>query len=186
MTSEMSEQMAFLKWIAERLEQAGIPYMLTGSLALALYAQPRMTRDIDIVVEYAPADAGTMAALFEDLCVVDEDSIAEAARFGGMFNIIHKEWIIKADLIPRKGEPFDEAEFARRRSVDIGGASIWVISPEDLVLAKLDWGKDSRSEMQMRDVRSILAAVEGLDWVYLQEWAQRLGVADLLEEAREP
>jgi hypothetical protein len=185
-TSEMSEQLAFLRWIAECLEQAGIPYMLTGSLALALYAQPRMTRDIDIVIEYGPPDSAILVGLFEDLCVVDQDSIEEAARFEGMFNIIHKEWIIKADFIARKRGAFDDSEFSRRRTMDIGGMSIWVISPEDLILAKLDWGKDSRSELQMRDVRSLIASSEELDWGYLREWAARLGVGDLLEECGPP
>ena len=46
----MNEQLEFVKQIASRLDSAGIAYMLTGSMALAIYAVPRMTRDIDLVI----------------------------------------------------------------------------------------------------------------------------------------
>ena len=46
----MSEQLEVLKLVADRLEQAGMAYMISGSMALNYYAQPRLTRDIDIVI----------------------------------------------------------------------------------------------------------------------------------------
>jgi hypothetical protein len=61
---------------------------------------------------------------------------------------------------------------------------MWMISPEDLVLSKLVWAKDSRSELQFRDVRSIMALQPNLDWRYLDRWAIRLTVAGLLQELR--
>jgi hypothetical protein len=67
----MDEQLEFVKQIVSRLDSAGLRYMMTGSMAMAVYAVPRMTRDIDIVVEYRPEDAGKLAALFEPDCYVD-------------------------------------------------------------------------------------------------------------------
>ena len=68
--------------------------------------------------------------------------------------------------------------------VEIGGPPLWIVSPEDLILSKLAWAKTSRSEMQRRDVRQILTAVSTLDQTYLDHWAARLTVTDLLREVR--
>lgn len=46
----MSEGLDVLQDISRRLALAGIPYMITGAMAMSLYARPRMTRDIDIVI----------------------------------------------------------------------------------------------------------------------------------------
>ena len=75
-------------------------------------------------------------------------------------------------------------EFARRRRAQIGDVPMWVVSAEDLILSKLNWARDSRSEIQLRDVRSVIAAHASLDWAYLEAWAGTLGVSGLLAEAR--
>ena len=182
----MNEQLEFLKIIGQRLASANVPYMLTGSLAMAIYAEPRMTRDIDIVIEYSPGDSKRIAGLFQDLAYVDESMIEEAVRHESMFNILHNEWIIKADFIARKRGRYRELEFSRRRDVDVEGVNISVVAPEDLVLSKLDWAQSSSSELQLRDVQSIVGSGVDLDWDYLREWAEYLGVTELLEEAAAP
>ena len=59
---------------------------------------------------------------------------------------------------------------------------MWIVSREDLILSKLDWARDSRSELQLRDVRHLL---EGpFDREYLQRWAVHLGLEQLLEEVQ--
>ena len=180
----MDEQLAFVHLIATRLDDADIPYMVTGSMALAVYAVPRMTRDIDLVVEYRPQDAVRLADLFAGDCYVDTDSVRQAADQRGMFNIIHNEWLIKADFIVRKDEAYRKTEFARRCQIEIGGMPIAVVAPEDLVLSKLHWAKDSASELQQRDVRQILESVTDLDMSYIEKWAIELGVDELLQKAR--
>jgi len=133
----MDEQLAFLKLIAERLDGAGIPYMLTGSLAMTLYGTPRMTRDIDLVVELEPGDAAVLVELFAGDCVLDEGAVAEAVSRRGMFNAIHADWVVKADFIVRKESPYRRLELERRRTVDVLGTPVAVVSPEDLLLSKL-------------------------------------------------
>ena len=177
----MNEQLEFAKLIAKRLDGAGFPYMMTGSMAMAVYAVPRMTRDIDIVVEYRPGDAEKLAALFESDCYVDVDSVREAAATEGMFNIIHNEWFIKVDFIARKGEAYRKTEFERRRTIDLEGTPLAVTAPEDLILSKLHWAKESESELQQRDVKQIIASAPDLDWPYLRKWAAVLGVGELLD-----
>ena len=62
----MSDQLDVLKLVASRLDSAGIPYMVTGSIAASHYAAPRFTRDIDLVVQLAPGNAEQVAHLFDD------------------------------------------------------------------------------------------------------------------------
>jgi len=180
----MTDQFSILKLVAERLDTAGIQYMLTGSIAAGYYAQPRMTRDIDLVVEVVPADAERLAALFTPDFAVSVDAINAAIARQGMFNLIHVEAVTKVDFVVRRDVPFRIEEFRRRRRVDIGGYPFWIVSPEDLILSKLAWARTSRSELQLRDVRQLLAAVAPLDRAYLDRWAADLAVVDLLREVQ--
>ena len=180
----MDEQLEFVKEIAHRLDSAGIPYMLTGSLAIAVYAVPRMTRDIDVVVEVTPKDTKRFAELFSKDCYVDEDTVRDAISSRTMFNVIHNRWIIKAYFIVRKDDPYREAEFARRRHIEVAGTRVAIVAPEDLILSKLIWAKESQSELQQRDVVQLMQSVKDLDWPYLERWAVTLGVPDDLKNAR--
>ena len=182
----MDDQLRFLLAIAERLDGADIAYMVTGSVALAAYATPRMTRDIDLVVEISGDDVSTIVALFQGDCFIDAESVRRAVTTAGMFNIIHEDWIVKADFVVRKSEEYRLTEFERRRAIEIEGRSIMFVAPEDLILSKLLWSRQSASELQQRDVRDLLDAVAGLDVPYLERWATRLGVADTLQQLRDP
>lgn len=125
-----------------------------------------------------------IAQLFKADCYVNEDSIRNAVIRRSMFNIIHNEWMVKADFIVRKDEEYRKLEFERRRRFDIEGTPIWVVAPEDLILSKLEWSKESSSALQQRDVQVLVEAVTDLDWSYLESWAARLGVRVLLEQVK--
>ena len=180
----MTDQCSILKLVTERLDAAGIAYMLTGSIAAGYYAQPRMTRDIDLVVELVPPDAERIALAFTPEFSCDVDVIRGAIVRRSLFNLIHIEAVAKVDFVVRKDLPYRREEFRRRRHVEIDGHPLWIVSPEDLVLSKLAWAKTSRSEMQLRDVRQLLASVRPLDQAYLDRWAADLTVTDLLREMR--
>ena len=83
------DQLAVLKLVAARLDAADIPYMITGSVAAGHYAQPRMTRDLDFVVDLEPVDAERMVALFGDQFECDLESIRSAITRRALFNLIH-------------------------------------------------------------------------------------------------
>jgi hypothetical protein len=177
----MLDQLTILKLIAGRLDAAGIAYMLTGSLAAGAYSRPRTTRDIDLVVELEPADADRLAAAMGDEFSPDPESIRTAVARRGMFNLIHRDAIVKVDFVVRKNTPYRVEEFNRRRLIEIDRQPIWIVSPEDLILSKLVWARDGESALQMRDVRELRASLQGLDMAYLRRWADELGVGDLLE-----
>lgn len=176
----MLSELEVLKDVCGRLGKVRIDYMLTGSMAMNYYAQPRMTRDIDIVVELEESDAGMLTSSFEPDYFVPEDALRTALRERGMFNLLHLDSVVKVDLIVRKQSPYRQTEFARRVRVELPGFTAWLVSREDLILSKLAWARDSESELQMRDVRNLMSSE--VDMGYLRQWAPTLGVSDTLED----
>lgn len=174
-------ELDILRDVSLRLTSAGIAFMLTGSVAMNYYAQPRMTRDIDLVVALNASDAGTIVRLFEPDYYVSPESVADAISRRSVFNLIHHESVIKVDCIVLKDEAFRQEEFARRREITLIDFRTWIVSREDLILSKLFWAKDSGSELQLRDVRNLLAPDCDMD--YVESRAVMLGVRDLLGEA---
>lgn len=156
----MIDELDVLKIVAERLESAGIPYMITGSIAANFYTTPRMTRDIDI------------------------DSIKNAIYNRQIFNIIHNEGIVKVDFIIRKETKYRKIEFQRRRNIMFEGLKIYITSPEDLILSKLFWAKDNFSEMQIQDVKNLMRMVSGLDIDYIEKWVTELGLEKIYKEIK--
>ena len=175
----MLTELEVLQDVCGRLERGGLAYMLTGSVAMNYYAEPRMTRDIDMVVALGAGDTGRLRSLFAPDYYVPDD-LDRAVASAGMFNLVHIDSVVKIDIIVRKDAPYRQAEFARRIQVELPGFTIWIVSKEDLVLSKLCWAKDSRSELQLRDVHNLLAS--GADRRYIDRWAQELGVRELLRE----
>lgn len=163
-------------------EGAGVPFMVTGSLASTLYGEPRSTVDVDIVVVLNGVSLPRLlAALPEDQYYVSEDSALDAIRGQGQFNIIDMETGWKIDLILRKRRPFSAVEFERRERRAVLGVHLPVCTAEDSVLSKLEWAKKGGgSERQIRDVAGIVALQgDALDRAYIARWVGELGVADL-------
>jgi hypothetical protein len=178
----VNEQLEFLRLVVSRLESARIPYMLTGSMAMSVYAPPRMTRDLDFVIECEASDAERITDLFREDCYIDEASVREAIKGRTSFNIIHNEWIIKADFIVRRDTEYGRVEFDRKQTVDMDGWRLYVTTPEDLILSKLRWSEAGSSELQLSDARSVASSVDDLDWGYVRSWAFQLGLTDVLKE----
>ena len=179
----MSEELEVLKIVAERLRRAGIAYMVTGSVAMNHDAVPRMTRDIDLVVELSATDVDRVCQLFEGDFYVDSQAIHRAVEDPATFNMIHTALVVKVDVVVRKDTEYRRTEFARRRRLTIEGHELFVVAPEDLILSKLDWARESRSALQLADVRNLAESVTDLDRQYLTEWMERLGLSVLYREA---
>lgn len=170
--------------VSGRLESAGIAFMLTGSLALNYYAQPRMTRDIDLVIALEEANTEGFVRLFETDYYLDPQTVSDAIRRRSIFNLIHNEAVVKVDCIVLKNDKYRREEFGRRRKIKLGDFETWIVSREDLILSKLYWAKESRSDLQLRDVRNLLSPDCDLD--YLRSRALMIGVEHLLDEVQSP
>lgn len=153
--------------------------MVTGSIAANFYAVPRMTRDIDIVIELAERDIGRFIPLFEKDYYLEPNTVRGAVKNRAMFNLIQNEYVIKVDFVVRKDSEYRRTEFARRKQITLEGQALYVVSPEDLILSKLHWAKDAQSEVQLLDVRNLLKSVKKLNRSYIARWAKRLGIEAL-------
>lgn len=162
-----------LKHLCQELEAAGIAYMLSGSMALNVYAVPRMTLDIDVILHLDQTSADRFLQAMESDYFVDDIGIRAEIKRKGMFNLIHKGTAIRVDCIVRQDSPYRLAEFERRQLLDIGGFEAYVTTLEDLILSKLIWVQELQSEKQFQDIRMLLDTGKA-DPAYLRYWVDRL------------
>lgn len=172
--------------VVSGLDGAGIPFMLTGSMAAAVHGAGRATMDIDLVIE---ANGQQLRALVEGLTGPDlylsADASVEALVRESMFNVIDVMTGWKADLIIRKSRPFSRSEFARRQDLEFEGRRLWVASLEDLMVAKLEWARLGGSVRQLEDVAALLRVAAGdFDRSYVNRWIVELGLSEQWEVAQ--
>ncbi len=174
----MSEEIDVLKQVTAILEKMNVPYIISGSIAANYYSIPRMTRDIDIVIELKRPVLKNFVEKFKREFFLDEDVIQREMENLGMFNLIHREYVIKIDFILHKQSAFQKSTFLRRKKIIIEDHPMCLISLEDIVLSKLLWSKESLSEMQLNDVRNLIKTNPRLDKIYLEDWIKKLGLEE--------
>jgi len=154
--------------------------MLSGSVALNAYSVPRYTRDIDIVIELRSENFAVFADIFANReCYFHRESAEEEVRRQGMFNVIDWKSGMKIDFIIRKNDDFQRTEFARRqRKKVLDQVDCWIISPEDLIIAKLLWIQQLYSQQQVDDIKNVMYDYPGLDKVYVAHWIKQLQLND--------
>jgi hypothetical protein len=171
-----------LQLVLARLDECGIPYMITGSFASNMQGVPRATQDADVIIEANHKSLGQFIESLGTDFYASPEAAKEALQIEGIFNIIHLDTGFKVDLIIRKSRPFSQTEFSRRQKVNFLGQTRWFATAEDIILAKLEWAKTGQSERQFTDALNVAKIRRNdLNWPYLQRWAADLGVMDLLE-----
>lgn len=173
--------------LREALESTGIPWMVTGSFASAAHGIPRATNDIDIVIAPSEQQLIALLELFPaSEYYADIEDALEALAHRTQFNVIDQNGVWKVDFIFRKDRPFSRIEFERRRRIDILGVPVFAVTPEDLLIAKLEWAQKGESERQIRDAAGIIA-IQGmnLDMAYVERWVSDLGLEEQLKAALE-
>ena len=171
-----------LQLVLSKLDGCGIDYMLTGSFASNMHGVPRTTYDADIVIEVNLRSLDRFLQNLGNAFYVSQEAAREAVSSRRMFNVVHLQTGFKVDFILRKARPFSREEFSRREMANYFGESRWFATPEDVILAKLEWSKVGDSERQFSDAVNV-AKVQGekLDQAYLEKWAAELSVQKLLE-----
>ena len=165
----------FLRVLIDFFEKQNISYMLSGSVAMSIYTQPRFTRDYDFVVNLKVEHIDELLRNFREGYYINDESVMEAITGKGMFNIIDHKSAYKADFMILKDEPFRQAEFLRQKKIKFLNMTISIVSPEDLLLSKLIWIQDIQSGVQMEDIKSI-STVQDLDWSYINGWIKELNL----------
>jgi hypothetical protein len=178
------DQTELLSFVAAAFERHGLTYAVTGSHASIAYGEYRFTNDIDVIVDLSPSQLPSLLSEFpKDGFYVSEDGAKYAVLHGGQFNIIHQDTHQKVDVIVPKDPNWPDQLARRVRLPTDGNRDAWFIAPEDLILKKMDFYRDGGSDKHLRDIGSIVkTSGDQLDFAYVNEWATRLGLAEIWQE----
>jgi hypothetical protein len=174
--------------VADAFDQLKIPYYISGSVASSYWGVDRFTRDADIVVDLHPKDVAPLVALLKSEFIIDADVIRSTIAARSSCYLVHMRNYMTIDLYMQKGRPQDKVRIERRMEVDLQDgedSTAYMSSPEDTILAKLEWYVATEGSVyQWDDVVGVLVYnLDLLDMTYLRRWADQLNVADLLEKA---
>jgi hypothetical protein len=183
-----------MTWIQDSIQLAAelhdlflaneISYYVTGGVAAVAYGETRTTQDLDVVLALDLADLPRIANIFETAGFYVSGLDDVISQRMSSFQVTQIETISRADLMVASSTEYSRIQLSRRKTIPIStGKDVYFASPEDVIINKLIWGKSSRSEKQWRDVLSIMKTQqESLDYSYITEWANRLGItADYLQ-----
>ena len=186
----LSDPIKVMIRVVEVLEKLRIPYYLGGSLASSVYGTPRATQDIDIVADIQFQHVKLFVNSFtEEEFYIDEEMIKEAIASKSSFNIIHLEAMIKVDIFIFNDTSFAQSEMSRRRRELIMSdpeSFVSLPTPEDIILQKLLWfNMGGRvSDRQWQDILGVINVQSNkLDLTYLNLWAKKLNLFELLQQA---
>ena len=177
----MSQQ-ELLKKVVLTLDQNDIDYMLTGSLVSSMQGEPRLTHDIDIIINLKKTDINKILFLFPlEKYYISEKAILESLDKKTSFNVIDLEVGDKIDFWILTESAFDLSRFSRRRKTKFLNFFIYLSTPEDTILEKLLWSKISGgSEKHYKDaLRVYEVQKEKLDFDYLNRWTEKLEISNL-------
>lgn len=121
------------------LEEQGITYLLVGSLASGVYGEPRLTHDIDFVLELRAEQVTRLCEAFPAPdYFVSEQAAHEAVAGGSQFNVIHPASGNEIDFMLARKDPWGRSQVSRRRREQIlPDCPGYTAAPEDVVVAKL-------------------------------------------------
>lgn len=167
---------------AERLNRLNIPFMITGAFAVSFYGRPRSTHDIDLVLELRQAEIPEVHKAFEDDFFASTEMMEEAAARRSMFNLIHNETATKIDIWLLEDTAFDQTRFSRRASEILHGVPVCISSPEDMIIIKLDWFKQTEIQKHYEDALGIAQVQrDALEVEYIRDWCEQLYLGELCE-----
>lgn len=179
-------QANFFIVFVKKLNELNLQYMVTGSVASIIYGEPRITHDIDIVIELKPKSFSDFLNTFSmpDFYCPNQSVIENeiSQKKNGHFNIIHLETGFKADIY------FFEDDLGlwavkNRNKVEMDGCSVWIAPIEYVVIRKLEFFKEGGSEKHLRDIRNMIYVSENkIDMDFLLNNIEQYDLLDIWKE----
>lgn len=172
--------------IVKILDNLKVDYFITGGFAVSVWGRPRSTADIDIVIKIIEPKIEALAIALRKISkagYIDENTAREAVKRRGEFNFIDPDSGFKIDFWVAKDDEETRNELNRRISKKINNQKVYFISPEDLVLNKINWYKQTDSNIHLEDVDSVFRiSTKRLDKDYLGKQAKKLGFLNILNK----
>ncbi len=167
-----------------RLNRLGIRYMVTGAVAGIIYGEPRVTHDIDLVMELSDENAEKIVEAFpaeEFYCPPIEIIKLEIRRpLRGHFNLVHHETGFKADIYLIGEDELHHWAMSNRKRFDIEGEAIWLAPPEYVILRKLEYYREGGSVKHLRDIVSMVEVSS--DQISFDKLGEKIQSYGLLQE----
>ena len=171
-----------LMLLAKTLNELGIGYLVTGSMATIAYGEPRFTNDIDMVISLRPEDITRFCESFPmPEFYVSQDAVQQAVRDRRQFNIIHPASGLKVDGIIPKDDDFERSRQQRGvRLPIVDGFEAMFASAEDVIIRKMQYFQEGGSDKHLRDIAGVLK-IQGdrIDRQYIADWADRFAVRNV-------
>lgn len=167
--------------LVDLLDRFGVRFHLTGGLASVVYGEPRMTQDVDLVLDRDQVVAARdelLTALADAGFRFSETLARQGIETGRMFQVLDLEQVVKLDLYVRCLIP---GELDRSVPTEVfSGVTLPVAARTDAVLSKLVWIHRG-SHRSRRDLRSMLAGATGDEVATVRQMATEMNLLDLLE-----
>jgi len=176
-------ELELLNSIAKVLDGLKIDYYVTGGFAVSVWAKPRFTADIDLIIKMSHLQKKGFAHKLNKIFPeghLDLDQIDTALARHGEFNFIDPETGMKVDFWVANDEDFEKECFKNSKIKDIG-YKVKFISPEDLIISKLIWFSQTNSSRHLEDAQSVLKLAKP-NKNYLKKWALKLDLSNELEK----
>ncbi|MEO0103665.1 MAG: hypothetical protein ABIK40_05265 [candidate division WOR-3 bacterium] len=175
-----------IKKVINILDKLNIPYLLTGALSVVYYGEPRATHDIDLVIQIKEDDITLLMKGFQDNFFIDEESIRNALKERSMFNAVHKDTNFKVDFWILTEDKFNKEMFNRRVKRNILGIEIYLPTPEDVIINKLEWFKMSNIDKHYYDALSVYCVQkDNLDIEYIKNCCKAKSILEIFERMEE-
>ena len=182
------DQRGFNRRLIEAMEKLNLIYAIGGSVAAMVYSESRLTIDIDIMLDVQTDElerfvneVSSWQIYIAPLEAILETDIPHDLPFNALDGSIGT----KADFFVAKDTGLDVSAMARRRRLkadNLTGTEAWFLAPEDVILYKLRYYRQSGelSQKHPLDIAKMLAIVgDLLDLAYIEKWAAEIGVTDL-------
>lgn len=142
------------------LNQLEVRYMVTGAVASIIYGEPRLTHDMDLVIDLHPYQIEKFVSAFpleEFYCPPEEVIRLEAGRRQrGHFNLIHHATGFKADVYLAGEDNLHHWAMNNRKQVNYEGQRVWLAPVEYVIVRKLEYYREGESEKHLQDISGIL------------------------------
>lgn len=185
----MQEPEPYLIFI-EKLNAMGAPYMVSGSVAASIYGEPRLTHDIDVILDIAEAQLPELLEMFTEekfyLPPMDILKIENRKDTRGHFNIIHHATGFKADIYPIGCDPLHLWAMQHLQKSSIGSQTISVAPIEYVIIRKLEFFREGESGKHLRDIKSMIQTSRLLiDMETLEKFIQARGLQEVWQKAQQ-
>lgn len=172
----------FVIRVIDALERLRIPYMTVGSFSSNVYGRMRSTKDADFVVELGDTPINAVAAALGPEFVLEAQMSFETITATSRYRLKHRDTAFVIELFLLSNDPHDRSRFSRRIQGLIGGRTVFVPTPEDVVITKLRWSAHGKRAKDVDDVQGVLEVQAGkLDLPYIRHWCDQHGTRELFD-----